>query len=125
MQAGNERAELALKVYSYRVRKYIGAYAAALGGVDAIIFTGGVGENSAFVRAEACANLEFMGLILDEARNREGPRERPIHAPESRVSVWVIPTNEELVIARDTLLIAENRASGRSRGEERVEGACS
>ena len=109
MRTGNEQAELALKLYSYRVRKYIGAYAAALGGVDVVIFTGGVGENSAFVRTESCANLDFIGLVLDCERNLDHTKERPIHSSESRVQVWVVPTNEELVIARDTLRIAIQR----------------
>lgn len=106
MQQGHHRARLALKVYGYRVRKYIGAYAAALGGVDAVVFTGGVGENSAVVRSEACAGLEFLSVMLDPQRNRQGKPERFIHADGSRVQVWVVPTNEELMIARDTAQIA-------------------
>ncbi len=106
MKQGHHRAQLALKVYGYRVRKYIGAYAAALGGLDAVVFTGGVGENSAVVRSEACAGLEFLGLVLDSQRNQQGEPERFIHTLESRVQVWIVPTNEELMIARDTAQIA-------------------
>ncbi|MCS6859504.1 MAG: acetate kinase [Abditibacteriales bacterium] len=106
MSQGDHRAQLALKVYGYRVRKYIGAYAAALGGLDAVVFTGGVGENSAWVRAEACTGLEFLGLVLDAQRNRQGDPERFIHAAGARVQVWIVPTNEELMIARDTAQIA-------------------
>ena len=102
-EEGNERARLALDMYNYRIKKYIGAYAAAMGGVDAIVWTAGVGENQIGTRLEACADLEFLGVKIDaEANNCRGV-ERLISAPDSRVQVWVIPTDEEIVIARDTM----------------------
>jgi len=102
-EEGNERARLALDMYNYRIKKYIGAYAAAMGGVDAIVWTAGVGENQIGTRLEACADLEFIGVKMDaEANNCRGV-EKLISAPDSRVKVWVIPTDEEIVIARDTM----------------------
>lgn len=102
-EEGNERARLALDMYNYRIKKYIGAYAAAMGGVDAIVWTAGVGENQIGTRLEACADLEFLGVKIDaEANNCRGV-ERLISTPDSRVQVWVIPTDEEIVIARDTM----------------------
>ena len=102
-EEGNERAQLALDMYNYRIKKYIGAYAAAMGGVDAIVWTAGVGENQIGTRLEACSGLEFIGVKMDaEANNCRGV-ERLISAPDSRVKVWVIPTDEEIVIARDTM----------------------
>ena len=100
---GNERAQLALKMYQYRVRKYIGAYAAAMGGVDAIIFTGGIGENDWITRQEAVKGLEFMGVELDtEINTNLRGKESIISKADSRVKIMLIPTNEELVIASDT-----------------------
>lgn len=101
-EKGNPRAKLALEVFSYRVRKYIGAYAAAMGGVDAIIFTAGLGENSATMREEICQGLEFLGLNIDKAKNNVRGKETDISTTDSKVKVLLIPTNEELVIARDT-----------------------
>lgn len=102
-EKGDERATLAIEVYCYRLRKYIGAYAAAMGGLDAVVFTAGVGENSALVRRMSCEGLEFLGLELDEEANAEaGGKETDISTKDSRVRALVIPTNEELVIARDT-----------------------
>ena len=102
-EEGNERARLALDMYNYRIKKYIGAYAAAMGGVDAIVWTAGVGENQIGTRLEACADLEFLGVKIDaEANNCRGV-ERLISTSDSRVQVWVIPTDEEIVIARDTM----------------------
>ncbi len=102
-EEGNERAQLALDMYNYRIKKYIGAYAAAMGGVDAIVWTAGVGENQIGTRLDACSGLEFIGVKMDaEANNCRGV-ERLISAPDSRVKVWVIPTDEEIVIARDTM----------------------
>jgi acetate kinase len=87
----------------YGVRKYIGAYAAAMGGLDAVIFTGGIGENAHTARRGALAGLEFMGIEMDEDKNRNvGGKEAEITKDGCKVKVWVIPTNEELVIARDT-----------------------
>lgn len=104
-QAGNPRAILAERMYFYRIRKYIGAYAAALGGVDIIVFTGGVGENQASCRAAACEGLEFMGVKLDAGKNKVRGEEAVISAADSKVTVAVIPTDEELMIASDTLAI--------------------
>ena len=102
---GNERAQLALDMFNYAVRKYIGAYAAAMGGLDGIVFTAGIGENSPEVRANILKGLEFLGVKLDaEANNCRGKLQK-ISAEDSRVQVYVIPTNEELVIARDALAI--------------------
>ncbi len=101
---GNERAELALKTFAYKVKKYIGAYSAALGGVDAIVFTAGVGENDQGIRAQVLQGLEYLGVDADFDRNLNAPRgeEVEISKPGSRVKVFVIPTDEEMVIARDT-----------------------
>lgn len=110
MEAGDHNAGLAFDMYEYRLRKYIGAYAAAMNGLDAIVFTAGVGENSAMLRAEVCRNLSFLGVELDEdANERTESGERAITTPESRVQALVIPTNEELVIARDTYRLILHR----------------
>lgn len=103
---GNKRAELALKMYAYRVKKYIGAYAAALGGVDLIIFTGGIGENDYDIRQWACEGLEYMGVKFDNTKNYgvKG-KDIVISADDSKVKVMVVTTNEELVIATDTVNI--------------------
>ena len=106
---GNERAQLALKMYDYRIKKYIGAYAAALGGVDAIVFTAGVGENQTGTREKACEGLEFLGINIDVAKNATiRGEEAIISTPESKVKVVVVPTDEEIVIARDTKELVEN-----------------
>ena len=103
--AGNPKAILAEKMYFYRIKKYIGAYAAALGGVDIILFTGGVGENQANCRSEVCEGLEFMGVKIDLEKNKVRGEEAIISADDSNVTVAVIPTDEELMIASDTLAI--------------------
>jgi acetate kinase len=102
-QSGDKRAKLATTILRYGIRKYIGAYAAAMGGVTDVIFTGGIGENAFDVRQDACAGLEFMGIDFDIAKNEvtRGKFEK-ITKETSRVNVWVVPTNEELLIARDT-----------------------
>lgn len=99
---GNERAKLALDVYHYRVRQMIGAYAAAMGGVDAIVFTAGLGENSPETRMEVCKGLEFLGAKIDPAKNNVRGKAVDLSTDDATVKVFVIPTNEELVIARDT-----------------------
>ncbi|WP_284638794.1 acetate/propionate family kinase [Paenibacillus silviterrae] len=112
MEAGDRNAKLAFDMYEYRLRKYIGSYAAAMNGLDAIVFTAGVGENSAVLRAAVCRNLTYFGVDLDEEANaRREPGDREITKPGSRVKVLIIPTNEELVIARDThrLILEQNR----------------
>ncbi len=109
-EAGNPRALLAEKMYFYRIKKYIGAYAAALEGVDIIVFTGGVGENQASCRSEACHGLQFMGIDIDEAVNSKiRGKEAVISSADSKVKVVVIPTDEELMIATDTVNILEEK----------------
>ena len=105
---GNERAKLALKTFAYKVKKYIGAYAAALGGVDAIVFTAGVGENDRAIREAIAGDLGYLGVEFDREANQTCPRgeEAEISAKGSRVKVFVIPTDEEMVIARDTAALA-------------------
>ena len=102
---GNERAQLAIDVFAYTVRKYIGSYAAAMGGVDAIVFTAGLGENSPRMRDQICNGLEFLGTRVDAAKNAGRGKEQEISVDGSKVKIFVIPTNEELVIARDTKTI--------------------
>ena len=99
--AGNERAVLALELYAYFIKRYIGQYFAVMGGADAIVFTAGVGENSEYMRAQCLAGLEPMGIVLDARKNRIRSGERIISEDRSRVKIMVIPTNEELMIARD------------------------
>jgi acetate kinase len=98
--AGNERAKLAMDVFVAAVRHYLGAYLLLLDGADAIVFTGGIGENSARMRTGICKDLDWFGIALDETRNREAKGEVPIHATTSRVQLWIMPTNEELIVAR-------------------------
>ncbi len=107
---GNERARLALDMYNYRIKKYIGAYAAAMGGLDVIVWTAGVGENQIGTRLDACSGLEFLGVKMDAEANNCRGKEKLISAPDSKVQVWVVPTDEEIVIARDTMdLVLEAR----------------
>lgn len=103
---GNGRAATALEVFIYEIKKYLGAYAAAMGGLDAVAFAGGIGENSWRTRAEVCAHMEFLGIRLDEETNRAPSREdRLISAPGSRVAVLVVFTNEELMVAQETVRV--------------------
>ena len=104
---GNKRAELALRVFDYAVKKYIGAYAAAMGGVDAVIFTAGVGENGPETRESACAGLEFMGIKIDPEKDKVRGKEMDVSTDDAKVRVLVIPTNEELMIAMDTAAIVK------------------
>ncbi len=103
---GNERAILALRMYEYRIKKYIGAYTAAMGGVDTIVFTGGIGENASETRANVMKDMDYLGIDFDFDKNN-GVRGKEVELTKenSKVKVWIIPTNEELVIARDTLEI--------------------
>ena len=101
-EAGNEDCALALDKFAYEVRKYIGSYAAALGGLDCLVFTAGVGENSGEMRARICQNLEYLGVKIDPEKNSIRGKETIISTDDSKVTVWVIPTNEELMIAQDT-----------------------
>lgn len=108
--AGNERAILADKMYFYRIKKYIGSYAAAMGGVDVIVFTGGVGENQFNCRMDSCSGLEYMGISIDEEVNSSVRAvEAVVSTPDSKVKVVVIPTDEELVIATDTMSILNEK----------------
>ncbi|MBQ0058713.1 MAG: acetate kinase [Lachnospiraceae bacterium] len=105
---GNERAGLALKAYRHRLLKYIGGYTALMNGVDAISFTAGLGENDAEVRSLICAQLGYLGIKIDEEKNKQRGKAMEISTPDSAVKVFVIPTNEELAIARDTLALVTN-----------------
>lgn len=104
VKAGNERAILAMEMYNYRIKKYVGSYAAVLGGLDILIFTGGVGENQWVTRTDVCANMEYMGIKIDESKNigMRG-KEMVLSTPDSKVAVLVVPTEEELMIAHDTM----------------------
>ena len=106
-EAGNDKAALALDKFAYEVRKYIGSYAAALGGVDIITFTAGIGENSASMRARICQGLEYLGVKIDPEKNNVRGEEAVISADDSKVKVMVIPTNEELMIAQDTAALVK------------------
>lgn len=99
---GNERAKLALEIYNYLVAQFIAKYAVTLQGIDAIVFTAGIGENASSTRQGICDNLAYMGIKLDSEKNKERGKEIEISSPDSKIKVFVIPTNEELVIARDT-----------------------
>lgn len=102
----NHRARLTLDIIAYRAKKYIGAYYAILGGLDGLVFTAGIGENSPYIRKSICSGLEHLGILIDDERNTVRRKEALISRDDSRVQVMVIPTNEELVIARDTWRIA-------------------
>ena len=108
IEAGNERCKIALEMYNYRIKKYIGSYSAAMGGVDIIVFTAGVGEHQWDVREGALTDMEYLGIKLDVEKNRQvNGEEAVISAPDSKVTVCVIPTDEELLIARDTLALVK------------------
>jgi len=106
---GNKRAKLALEMLRYEIKKYIGSYAAVMNGLDAVLFTGGIGENSDDLREDVCSNMEYLGIKLDKAANKglHGKLQK-ISAPDSKVEVWVVPTNEELLIARDTKALVDS-----------------
>ena len=106
-ETGNKRAQLALDVFDYRVIKYIGAYAAAMNGVDAIAFTAGIGENNIKMRKDVCSSLTYLGVKLDEEKNNVRGEERIISADDSKVQVLLVPTNEELAIAREPLALVK------------------
>ena len=111
-QEGNDRARLALQMYTYRIRKYIGMYSASMNGVDLIVFTGGVGENAALIRNMCCTDMEYLGIDFDEEKNKKAIGiEGELTAQDSKVRVLCVPTNEELVIARDTARIIDNDAN--------------
>ena len=105
---GNERAKLVSEMLCYEIKKYIGSFAAAMNGMDAVLFTGGIGENSWEVRQGVCENMEYLGIKIDEELNKNTRGKlMKISTPDSKVEVWIVPTNEELLIARDTLAIVE------------------
>jgi acetate kinase len=106
---GEERARLALEVFIAAVRHYLGAYLVELGGADAIVFTGGIGENGVGVRAAVCAGLQELGIVLDDAANARAKGEATVHAAASRVQLWVVPTNEELIVARQAKQLLETQ----------------
>ena len=107
LKQGNKKAQHAFDVFTYRIKKYIGAYMAAMGGADAIVFTGGIGENSPDVRKACCSGLDFLGIQLDDESNRSEGKEKTIHSVNSTVKLLVVPTNEELMIALDTATICK------------------
>jgi len=106
-QEGHAQARLALNVYAADVKKYIGQYLAVLNGADAIVFTGGIGENSPIIRGLVCDNMTYAGIELDQQKNETLRGEVNLSAPDSKVQVWIIPTNEELVVARQTVKVVE------------------
>jgi len=113
-ERGNKRAALAADIVRYQIKKYIGAYTAAMGGLDAVVFTGGIGEKSAELRRDVCANMEYLGIKLDNEKNfAQNGKEGDISLPDSRVKVWIVPTNEELMIARDTAEIYREKYGDR------------
>lgn len=113
---GNKKAKYAFDVFTYRIKKYIGAYTAAMGGLDALVFTGGIGENSDLVRNDVCSNMEFLGIKFDVIANKNVKGESAISAPDSKVTVLRIPTNEELVIALDTEEIVREQLQMKAAG---------
>ena len=110
----SKRAKLAHDIFTYRLKKYIGAYSAAMGGLDILVFTGGIGENSVMVRRNVLSGLEFLGAYIDDEKNEDrSKRERAICGADSKVKIYIIPTNEELVIARDTARIVAQKGEGK------------
>jgi len=107
--AGNERCKLAIEIFSYRVKKYIGEYSAAMGGLDAVVFTAGIGENTAIVRAKSVEGLEYLGIEIDFEKNKARGKEIDLSTPDARVRTLVIPTNEELAIAREALKLLQDK----------------
>jgi acetate kinase len=107
---GNSRAKLAMDMFQYRIKKYVGAYAAALEGVDILVFTGGIGENHGATRESVCKGLAFMGIEIDKELNAKSrAKEILLSTPNSKVKVVIIPTDEEFMIASDTLEILQNK----------------
>jgi acetate kinase len=107
--AGNARAQLALDVYTSDVRRYLGAMLVELGGADVLVFTGGIGENGVNIRSAVCAGLAELGIALDEQKNARAKGESQIHASTSRAAIWVVPTNEEIVVARQARGLLQNQ----------------
>ncbi|MGN0601207.1 MAG: acetate/propionate family kinase [Oscillospiraceae bacterium] len=104
-EAGNDRAKIVGEIFCYQIKKYIGSYAAAMNGLDAVIFTGGIGENAPDIREKSCSDLDIFGLKIDTETNKTRGKLTKISTDDSKVQVWVVPTNEELLIARDTLAL--------------------
>lgn len=112
IREGNDRAKLALDVFAGYIRQYLGAYLVELGGADVLVFTAGIGENNDYLRTLVCRDLEAFGIALNEKKNAETKAvEAPIHAPQSKVQIWVIPTNEELIVARQTKEVISERVN--------------
>jgi acetate kinase len=107
MAEGHERAQLAHDMFTYRIKKYIGTYAASMNGVDVIVFTAGIGENDPLVREKACSGLDYLGVEIDREKNYSKEKEKVISTAKSKVTVMVVPTNEELMIARETLRLVD------------------
>jgi len=105
--SGNTKAKVAIDVFVSAVRHYLGSYLLLLNGADAMVFTGGIGENSSHIRESVCTNLDWFGVHLDEAANRTAKGEATIHAADSRVQLWIMPTNEEIVVARQAKALLE------------------
>jgi acetate kinase len=105
--AGDAKAKLAIDVFVASVRQYLGSHLLLLNGADAVVFTGGIGENSSLMRQSVCENLDWFGIHLDAAANRSAKGEATIHAPNSRVQLWIMPTNEEIVVARQAKALLE------------------
>ena len=102
--AGNEKAKLAYDMFVYRIKKYIGAYTAALGGADILLFTGGIGENAVYIREQICLDLAFLGIKIDiDKNNQTFGEEAVISLPDSKITIMVVPTDEEFMIASDTM----------------------
>ncbi len=109
LSEGDKRSAFAFDIFVYRIKKYIGAYAAAMGGLDALVFTGGIGENSALVRKNVCENMEFLGIEIDHKKNENSTGEVDLSSLSSKVRILKIPTNEELIIALDTVKIVKEQ----------------
>ncbi|MGE0376911.1 MAG: acetate/propionate family kinase [Planctomycetaceae bacterium] len=108
-EQGNQEAELALKVYTADIKRYIGQFLAVLNGADVLVFTGGIGENSTRIRRDVCVEMDYVGLVLDEDLNKTGSGETKVSAKNSRIDIWTVPTNEELVVARQTVATITSR----------------
>lgn len=116
---GHERAELALRLFEASIRSHVGAYLAVLGGADAVVFTGGIGENSPRIREHVCRDMQWAGLVLDSAKNSGASGETAIHDAAGRIQVWVVPANEELVVARQTAAVIRGTAGTESSAAEK------
>jgi acetate kinase len=107
-EAGNERADLAIRVFAADIKRYVGQYLAVLNGADALVFTGGIGENSRRIRSLVCSGMTYAGIDLDEEKNRSARGEAILSTPEARVQIWIVPTNEEIVVARQTAEVVKS-----------------